>query len=778
MRRSGVYLAALLLVAVPSTVGPARTLDHDDPLDRVAEALQQGRHWHATRLLRDLDTAGRATPEAAMLAARAASGRRAWREVVESLASASWLDTMAFGEGRALRARAWLELGEFDRAAVDYRAYLHYSVERVPRAMAELGLARSLTGGGLSTPAAEAYVRAAQAFPELEPWLTIRAAESLAEYGDTAGVRRLLPRTLGVPLDRRLLADATARQRAGDRKGAIRVLLAAADSLENGSRSPDLRARIAALLLEDGDTAAARRQLRAALASGPGSPLRAAKRLSALAGLTAADHLAMARVFERSRVSGRAAQEYRNYLNLQTLPRGERQQLELKVGELLMSAGSNFAAIDQLERLLASHPNPTVSAKAEFTLARAVYRRGWRREGRERLRAVADRHPGSGSAINALALLADLYEGSGNADQARVIYAELIKRYAGSRAARKAHFRLGLTAFIDGDNGAAEAHFDRLRRIEPNAQLRLRATYWAARARLAQATIDAAAAAEPLLAQVLEGDPFGYYGFLAAKRLNVDPWLDLPAGPQPAEPDPELARNLSAIDLLREAGLLEESRAIVDQMIDSAPQSPEELLSLSAGLAERGYGYDAVRLGWRAFSRLRGEWSVSVLRAVYPFAFSEILIAESRAREVDPLLVAAIARQESAFAPEVTSRAGARGLMQVMPETGRWWASRLGIDDFSAELLYHPELNAHLGVAFIADLLQRNGELQISLVAYNAGPARARRWRRWPEYRLDSEVFAERIPFSETRHYVKTVQSQLQIYRQLYADAGAVQPTD
>jgi soluble lytic murein transglycosylase len=229
---------------------------------------------------------------------------------------------------------------------------------------------------------------------------------------------------------------------------------------------------------------------------------------------------------------------------------------------------------------------------------------------------------------------------------------------------------------------------------------------------------------------------------------------------------------------LNEAGLRDEAAYVKESILDEPPDGPAAMLGLSAALAERGFGLEAVRLGWKAHARLRGEWSESVLRAIYPLAFADLIQAESRDRDLPPYLVAAIARQESAFAPAVVSRAGARGLLQIMPETGRWWANRLGIRDYSLDALFHPEINVHLGVAYFADLQRHYGDLQLSLIAYNAGATRARRWRERPSYKIDPELFAEQIPFSETRTYVRNIQTQLQIYRHLYADLSASNPTD
>ena len=116
-------------------------------------------------------------------------------------------------------------------------------------------------------------------------------------------------------------------------------------------------------------------------------------------------------------------------------------------------------------------------------------------------------------------------------------------------------------------------------------------------------------------------------------------------------------------------------------------------------------------------------------------------------------------------------------LFLLMPETGKWWAGRLGIRDYQPDLLFHPETNIHMGTAYYADLTRRYDDIQLTLIAYNAGPTRARRWRERPEYSIDSELFAERIPFSETRDYVRNVQSHYRIYAQLYGSSRENNPS-
>jgi len=773
MHLSRLYVSCLLIAMVPIALGPGDSVD-DDPLAEVAEALDQGRHWYAARLLRDLNGGASGTPAAVLLSARADAGRGAWDDVVARLESASWLDSIGSGDGRALLARAWLETGELERAVESYRLFLGYSLEREPRAIAEVGLARSLEQLGRPLEAAAAYGRAAEIAPELAGWSAIRAAEVLAYVGDTATVNELLRRAAGVPLYRRTGAAVDAYLAAGDRQSALRMLLDAAPSV--GVRANELRTRAAQLLLDEADSATAATTVRAAIRANPRTAREAAQLLARFPDLSAADHLALARTFERSGAPGPAAEEYQAYLERQPLPDGERQAIQLRIGELLFRAGHYYSAVDALERLAATEPSAATLARAEYYIARATYRRGWRREGQARLREVADRFPGTGSALNALSLLGDLYEGAGNTPRAVTIYEELIRDYSGSSAERTARYRLGILAYREADYAEARRHFDRLRRAERSGDLRISATYWAARARLAEGDAAHLAEAERLLRDVHNRAPFGYYGFLAADRLDIDPWTTLPAGPAPAPIDAETDRMLTVIDLLIRAGLHEEAKAVLATITDSRPERPEELIGLSVALAEHGFGQEAVLFGWRAHSALRGRWSASVLRAIYPLAYEEIILAEADSRNLDPHLVAAIARQESAFAPDVTSRAGARGLLQIMPATGRWWANRLGVRDYSDELLYHPEINVHLGTAYFADLQRRYSELQLSLIAYNAGPTRARRWRQRPEYRIDPELFAERIPFSETRTYVRNVQTQFRIYERLYPGFGEVEP--
>ena len=130
-------------------------------------------------------------------------------------------------------------------------------------------------------------------------------------------------------------------------------------------------------------------------------------------------------------------------------------------------------------------------------------------------------------------------------------------------------------------------------------------------------------------------------------------------------------------------------------------------------------------------------------------------------------MVAGLIRQESLFNPIAVSPAGAVGLMQVMPETGRSLARRVGIAGYSPAMLKDPDVNLRLGTLFLADQVRRYSNLTEVFAAYNAGPGRVTAWRSFPE-RSDEDAFVERIPFAETRDYVKRLRLNRHVYELLY----------
>jgi soluble lytic murein transglycosylase len=232
-----------------------------------------------------------------------------------------------------------------------------------------------------------------------------------------------------------------------------------------------------------------------------------------------------------------------------------------------------------------------------------------------------------------------------------------------------------------------------------------------------------------------------------------------------------LARPLERIDLLADAGEPDAVAWEVDRVSQRLDSSDAGLYDLAEALNARGYTNAGITIGWKLQDRA-ADWNRRLLRIVYPFPYRNLVMAEANDRGLDPFLVAGVIRRESGFAADALSPAGAMGLMQIMPSTGRVLARAAGLRHFDAKMLERPEVNLHLGMAFLAQLFHRYDEkVPAVLAAYNAGPSRLKRWRRLPEYG-DMDLFTERIPFRETRDYVRYVQENARIYAMLYGTAA------
>jgi soluble lytic murein transglycosylase len=148
-------------------------------------------------------------------------------------------------------------------------------------------------------------------------------------------------------------------------------------------------------------------------------------------------------------------------------------------------------------------------------------------------------------------------------------------------------------------------------------------------------------------------------------------------------------------------------------------------------------------------------------RAQYPLEYDQAIRAYARERGLDPALVAAMIYVESRFDANVTSHAGAIGLMQILPDTGRFIARSTGGDDFVVADLRDPDLNVRYGTWLLTYLLDRyDGDVATALAAYHAGPANVDAWR--------EEGSGVRFP--ETRHYVDEVLRVRDVYAEAYAD--------
>ena len=147
----------------------------------------------------------------------------------------------------------------------------------------------------------------------------------------------------------------------------------------------------------------------------------------------------------------------------------------------------------------------------------------------------------------------------------------------------------------------------------------------------------------------------------------------------------------------------------------------------------------------------------------YPFDYREIIVVNAEKYGVDAELVASIINVESSYNPYARSNKGALGLMQVLPSTAEWIAGRLGRDASSIDL-FEPSINIQFGTYYIAYLINYFGDENLAICAYNAGMGNVKKWLRVAEYSSDGENL-DKIPFKETKKYLKSVQKNVRIYK-------------
>jgi soluble lytic murein transglycosylase len=167
----------------------------------------------------------------------------------------------------------------------------------------------------------------------------------------------------------------------------------------------------------------------------------------------------------------------------------------------------------------------------------------------------------------------------------------------------------------------------------------------------------------------------------------------------------------------------------------------------------------------------------------YLAPYREALGEKARAQQLEEALVLGLVRQESRFIAAIKSSAGAAGLMQLMPATAKWVAGRMGMQDYSWARVTDANVNAALGTYYLRHVLDDlDGSPVLAAAAYNAGPGRARKWR--DTRALEGAIYAETIPFNETRDYVKKVMNNTMYYaallggqaRSLKARLGTIAP--
>jgi soluble lytic murein transglycosylase len=402
-------------------------------------------------------------------------------------------------------------------------------------------------------------------------------------------------------------------------------------------------------------------------------------------------------------------------------------------------------------------------------------------------------HPTSPFTEKLLYSVATYFDVNNRPEEARAAYAAIASNFPKGVYAERARWKVALQAFVDRRYDEALRAFWNCVFANPDSAARASALYWMGRS--AEKLGDAGHAGY-FYSRARSLANHSYYGQVALeaeKRLkpggrataaafDFDAARRVIEGLRLASPDmssasAEAVREIERARQLASAGLpevaLAELRWARDHMADKGALS--FVMSRIYELKDDFYGV-IVSLR-RAFpdygEQPPNAFPEEVWRLLFPVRHWDTITANARKYRVDPALVIALIRQESAFQEDARSRANARGLMQVLPKTGKQLAPKAGVTRYTTAKLYRPEANIALGTRHLFTLLERyDGKTELALAAYNAGETRVDRWLK--EFGdVDMAQFVERIPFAETRGYVKQVLTNRGHYRWLTAGGTA-----
>lgn len=462
-------------------------------------------------------------------------------------------------------------------------------------------------------------------------------------------------------------------------------------------------------------------------------------------------------------------------------------------------------ALDTLEALIAGYPESEQLARAWLEKAGTLARMGETNAAVKAYQDLAAFFPAHELAPEALWRAAELLEGEGAYVNFARLYEALQATFPAFEKAAEALWRAGLAHYRAEDREKAILDWRALLDKYPASAYRARALYWLGKLNAKSGPDDES----DYWTQLVEAEPHSYYALrveqiragdsLTITRLitaAIEPpswdsalaeaeilawlrtWTQVPTDTVRLTGAATVANSVGFRrgEALLAAGLRREALQAFDSTRAAAWKEPVTLAQLALFFQERGLYGLAARSAYR-LAGLRPEGNIheappALQRLAYPLVYADLLSVEAASRGLDPLLLAALVRQESLFEPVAESYAGARGLGQVMPATGQGIAASLGLEGFVLDDLYRPSISIRFAAFYLAVQMRRfDGQILVALAAYNGGPGNTLRWLESAASE-DLDLFVEVITSNQSRLYLQRVYEHYLVYEGLYRTGG------
>jgi soluble lytic murein transglycosylase len=425
------------------------------------------------------------------------------------------------------------------------------------------------------------------------------------------------------------------------------------------------------------------------------------------------------------------------------------------------------AAFETLLAFVEAAPEHARAAEFLFDAARSAEREGRLDAAAQNFEQVGEAYPDSVWAFRGLFLSGIAHYRLANLEEARRVFSKAMEK-AQDRGGRAAlYLWIGKTYQAQGDSESARAAWNSAREVDPNGYYGLRAD-------------DLARGRDPF-------DPVGEYDFsvdFETERVQAEAWLRETFSIESAGPLTELTAALQQDERMVRAaelwsmGQYAEAKADFESLRQSYVHDAEASYRLMHYFLKESL-YQPAIYNAKNILDLAGLDDAEAMHAPIYFNhlrfgryFGELILQEAEAHHFNALFLLSVVRQESLFEGFATSYASARGLMQIIPSTGRAVADQLGYPpNFEEDDLYRPLVSIRLGTQYLSDQRDRfDGDLYAALAAYNAGPGNALRWKELaPD---DPDLFLEVVRFSQPRDYIRVISWAFANYRRLYVSSS------
>jgi soluble lytic murein transglycosylase len=454
-----------------------------------------------------------------------------------------------------------------------------------------------------------------------------------------------------------------------------------------------------------------------------------------------------------------------------------RERADLRVAQCDVQSGGRQELLSAV-----SLTDPELDAERIFTISQAYRSQNLEPQMLDEIDQLVKSHPQSPWVEDGLFATANYYWVNLDRDRAAEFYRRTLDLFPDGKNSQAAAWRVAWTAYLERKPEAADMLEAYVRRF-PTSSYVQDALYWLGRAYERSGNT---AHARSFYQAGATRFPLTYFGEKSAARLLPEPEgiVGTPVNPAeilsvipPAPPLPLVDQPLTPKAQERQM----RARALSDIAFDSSAELeyraayavirvPRLLMDAAGSAIAAGHYGVGITTMRQVFPQLEArrvpEIPNEFWRTAFPLPYESSLRMAAAGNHVDPMFIAGLVRQESAFESNAVSHQGAMGLMQVMPSTASKLARKLKVR-YARARLTDPGYNLKLGARYLADLIQVFGTHEAALAAYNAGEDRVVQWTTGQNY-LETAEFVESIPFTETREYVQIVIRNAEVYRQVY----------